>query len=871
MVWKRKADIQGIQGNKGDKGDPAVGDGPVSQLVGSSKSATKKKLNATFLRVSADNVGVIAPPGSKLVAYGHEWIAEGVGTVAATTDYYARQVAAALSLDYAGGRRGVIGDRAEGTAVRVVNTTPYTPGAASTVLVQALRNSAGKYGDNAVAKTAALQSLRSTVAFLSASARVEQTDAMFTYFSPGAAWTAGTSGNPSGGSNTFSAVNGAYVSFTAPAVRTYVVITGKQTTTGGPIVTVTANDAVIDTFNLSSQATPSPDTPTTVYYAWEIPASARGKTIKLTQTSGSSSLTFDVLLPQSDTPPTVVLVKEPYLANYAANTAFPKGSDTATDSFNALIDLVAGEFPNVLVADPNANGWDRTTCLSSDGINPNTAGWNVMAASVLAAIRSSGGVAGLTRVQADSLYQLRGDAISVRDGSLSWTDSRVGGVLEDPTTVVTPQDQTTTWNRAMDLLSRSGGELFIGQGIIGLGGTTAPVPGGARVRGTGFDYSDPSQVAPARGSVIRALGVMDRLVQLGPDGAGSSVAAANTGGSIASLSVDGRNLAKTVIKTAARRNYIDNCQVYSGSERALWFAGQNSYLIGKSVVYQDNIGDVVLIDSYYDHKLFDAEIRGPGPTGAAVRLQGLLDDITISRCHMWAGGNGIGRPAQGLIVFDTVTAGGSISDVNISDNIIEGVYGPEIVMLATGGPAAGIYAVKISGNNMFNAGIEDAKYPVIAASGPGSIADVVIEGNTARASNATSRYKSWIDYGTAPGFSGRWLFANNAGRFFANVLSGVTPPQPPVMTAASSILLGSTARYTRNQGRKALDGTGTQTAFTIAHGLDSAPGWVDVTAGSSAAASTFYVTSDATNIAVTFSAPPAAGTGNVVLNWQASM
>lgn len=70
-------------------------------------------------------------------------------------------------------------------------------------------------------------------------------------------------------------------------------------------------------------------------------------------------------------------------------------------------------------------------------------------------------------------------------------------------------------------------------------------------------------------------------------------------------------------------------------------------------------------------------------------------------------------------------------------------------------------------------------------------------------------------------------------------------------------------------GTSTQNGTGAQTAFTIAHGLGVRPTRVDVRPGSAAAAAAYYVTWDVTNITVTFTAAPASGTGNVVLNWTA--
>jgi hypothetical protein len=72
-------------------------------------------------------------------------------------------------------------------------------------------------------------------------------------------------------------------------------------------------------------------------------------------------------------------------------------------------------------------------------------------------------------------------------------------------------------------------------------------------------------------------------------------------------------------------------------------------------------------------------------------------------------------------------------------------------------------------------------------------------------------------------------------------------------------------------GTATLNGTGSQAAFTIAHGLGYTPLKLSVNAASSVAAASYYVSADATNITVTYSTAPAAGSGNVVLRWTAAL
>jgi hypothetical protein len=78
-------------------------------------------------------------------------------------------------------------------------------------------------------------------------------------------------------------------------------------------------------------------------------------------------------------------------------------------------------------------------------------------------------------------------------------------------------------------------------------------------------------------------------------------------------------------------------------------------------------------------------------------------------------------------------------------------------------------------------------------------------------------------------------------------------------------------QYLKNGGTATFSGNGSQTQFTIAHGLVGTPNIWRVEAGSADAKGDKYVTANATNLTVTFATAPPAGTNNVVLVWQAEM
>jgi hypothetical protein len=419
-------------------------------------------------------------------------------------------------------------------------------------------------------------------------------------------------------------------------------------------------------------------------------------------------------------------------------------------------------------------------------------------------------------------------------------------------------DCTGAWNSAMSSLDGVGGELIVPAGTYVMNGATSVVPGGVTVVGTGISYSDPVEAAPARASVIRAGASMTRLIELGRNPTTSH--AADTGASLRNLIVDGHDLATTCVKTAGRRNYIRDCQVYWGASQAVWFAGQNSYLTG-GVVAQHDTGDCVLVDSYYDHKIFDAQIRQPGTTGACVRVKN-TGDITIRGNHMWTGGNGVPATAAGLIVVE----GGS-DTIGIYGNILEGIEGPEIFLNAN---TNDVYHVNIVGNQFFNnTSSTDNAYPVIAAGSGAShgVWAVNVESNVVK-SFAGHRYKAFITGTSAMSNTSNWLVNGNVAFGVVFHLSGSAnfPTRPRY--GENQMHDGTTFKPTRSGGQATFSGTGLATTFDIVPGLMGTPTDFSVTPSSSAAVGG-YAAVNGNNIRVTFPVAPASGTNNVVFNWTA--
>ena len=73
------------------------------------------------------------------------------------------------------------------------------------------------------------------------------------------------------------------------------------------------------------------------------------------------------------------------------------------------------------------------------------------------------------------------------------------------------------------------------------------------------------------------------------------------------------------------------------------------------------------------------------------------------------------------------------------------------------------------------------------------------------------------------------------------------------------------------KGSNQQSGNGSTTVFNIAHGFGSTPAFALVNAASSAAAGSFYVTVNATNISINYTTAPASGTNNLTWWYYATL
>lgn len=329
-------------------------------------------------------------PLTDLYVYGHSWTTG--DQLTDTTKAYPHLIATDLGLSlHANGVNGALVNEVDNRLFGAGGSPVATWQAGTTdcvVIVQSLLNSLRQYGINTDALSTARSALRTMMATLHASSRIEQGDVQFTYSGTWA--TSGADDSISaGGTYTGASTNGAYFQFVAVGGE-YLSFRGRAG--AGQIATATdqtSGGASLGTIDLSSRYKSDHIDPNTggASWVWQVPAAMTGHTVRITRTGGAAgNFSFDVLLPQQTDPDRqIVLVKEPYI-NWAGSTVFTMGSDAACDTFNGIIDECATEWPDVIVVDLNAAGWDKDTMLLSAGTHPNETGHAFIADTIKAAL-----------------------------------------------------------------------------------------------------------------------------------------------------------------------------------------------------------------------------------------------------------------------------------------------------------------------------------------------------------------------------------------------------------------------------------------------------------------------------------------------------
>lgn len=421
-------------------------------------------------------------------------------------------------------------------------------------------------------------------------------------------------------------------------------------------------------------------------------------------------------------------------------------------------------------------------------------------------------------------------------------------------------DNTAAMNAALAALDATGGTLFFPPGIYRFATTPNAVPGGVTLLGTGIGWNAPWDAgaggAPHRASVLKASAAMTDLIVLGSNSA-SSAPAGGAGASIRSLSVYGAGLTQSAVRTAGRRNYIIDSEVAGGTQQAVFLDGQNSHVIG-GVVGNLKVGHGIRVAAI-DSKVYDCQVREAGLNKALIQVES--PNAMIERNHLY-------HTSGGLAAVNVDSWGRSVWGVQIVGNTIEECSAPEIRIRAsdTAGSADRPSGILIVGNHGYT---RTANVPFVDTVGVGPILDVTMVGNHARGETTASPYSSLVRFPASSG-ADRWIITGNVGSAVTQLFEGTVPSGVRHFgNVISSTPVGPTTQRSDNNGVATFAGTGSQQAFTIAHGLGATPRTISVTPGSEAAASAYYASSDGTNITVTFTAAPA-NAASVVLNWQAS-
>lgn len=278
--------------------------------------------------------------------------------------------------------RGVNGSLVHEAAERLYGTgaASWSTADSGDVLIQANLNTARDFGPDPLALATSRNALRAMVATISASRRIEDSDRRHSYFgtwrTKSMSWTSGGSvhvATRNGSRVQFTAVGGEYLSIRGVA-GSGVTLRVSDRTTRRTIARIRTGQRVHPAYSHAG-----------IPLLYRLPDSLAGHTVRMTKESGTGRFTFDARLPARNDPGTVILVKEPYLADYSLSTAHPNGSDAAIDAFNGVVDKLAAEFPNVVTVELNAAGWDPMAFLQPDGVHPNEAGHRFIADAVRAA------------------------------------------------------------------------------------------------------------------------------------------------------------------------------------------------------------------------------------------------------------------------------------------------------------------------------------------------------------------------------------------------------------------------------------------------------------------------------------------------------
>jgi hypothetical protein len=397
LVYEKEGNRRGPKGKKGDRGFPGASDVPtdpaVAEIAGAPDSETHAAIDSIWLdRASYQTMmtaqGASFRPQPALWCYGHSFLAnQGLQP----GDYYNEKVAKAFGMALTNRAQG--GRVAEQIAWRMWGgAAAWTVGHTAVVMLQLMMNTMRLNGNDTPTKRGAEWCWRTCATMASAKNIVPYNDPRLAYVGT---WGGGAdAAYPGGGYRNTGAAN-AYVEFTTqtPAKGTAILTLARKagmSLAQIEIRNVTAG-TVIQVWNNVDQAAanlPNDEGGNPINYApasilLDVPA---GTVIRFTVLNGQGAFVGLAELEQIN-PRQILAVKEPKLADWSASTSFPNGSDAACDAFNAIVDTVAADFPNMIVISPEPY-WTKDNAASlvqADKVHPNVAGSDRLALAVIQA------------------------------------------------------------------------------------------------------------------------------------------------------------------------------------------------------------------------------------------------------------------------------------------------------------------------------------------------------------------------------------------------------------------------------------------------------------------------------------------------------
>lgn len=442
---------------------------------------------------------------------------------------------------------------------------------------------------------------------------------------------------------------------------------------------------------------------------------------------------------------------------------------------------------------------------------------------------------------------LTGTVVSVQDSqnaTLSVTATRTVTAQ----TIRLASDDTTGLENALAALGQSAAFGLVGYLPAGIYGTirTLTIQSPCWIMGDGYEYSGTPPTTTtgiARGTVITCFAAGQGAGLVLGAGDGTPFTTGTTGAKVQDLAVDAANLAANGIKTQGRRSRVWRCQAYYATTNAFWLNGQNSHAV-ECIGGNAGVG-VVFLSSNNDVKILNCEGRG----GGTAQVQ-----ITAPGCNMVGGHYYNGSSTTN--VPDVIVSSGD--DTLISGVTFDGTGGHHI--LVQPGANGTVDALTITGCLAYQVATaftdnNGAFVRLDATASGSSIQAVTITGNSGKG-GPSKRLSSIVSAsGTVKGVTA----TGNAFRYCLKVFSGTTTLVDGARRGNAVSQDGTTWLYSARDWSTSQTGDGSKVAFTTPHGLADAPQVVTATPASQAAAAPYWVTSDATNVTITFSTAPANG------------